>query len=357
MTSEEPSPLHTRWRLVVAILTVALGTTLSLLIFFRAWAFERDTVQIEFDQRATASATAIQRSVQEHLEVLYGLGAVHAVATRPLTREAFRELTKGPLQRYPGVQALGWVPRVLEADREAYLTAARKDGLGDLQLTEWTPRGQVVRAARHDVYYPFFYIEPLERNAAALGFNLGSDPSYRETMQKALSTGEAMASAWLALVQESKLQFGFLLFLPIYQSGAPHGTVEERRANLQGFATGLFHLRTLVGQSLQGIALGNMDLKLSDITDATSRYLLSLQLHASSVSSWSFLPRHSVDVETIRAGLHWETTFNVAGRTWSVLFHPMREVRTTRAWQAWGLLVGGGLFTLLCTGFILKGRV
>jgi len=357
MTADALFPLRTKWRIVAAVLTLALGTTLSLLIFVRARAFDRDTAQSEFGQRAATSATAIQRRVQEHLEVLYGLGAVHALAARPLTRAAFRELTQGPVQRYPGIQALGWVPRVLEADREAYLTAARRDGLSDFQLTEWTPRRQVVPVARHEVYYPFFYIEPLERNAAALGFNLGSDPAYMETMQKALSTGEAMASAWLVLAQDTEKQFGVLVFLPIYKSAAPHGTLEERRANLQGFTTELLHLRTLLEQSLQGIAPGNMALKLSDITDATSRYLLSLQLHESSVSSWSFLPRHSVDMEAIRAGLHWETTFNVAGRTWSVLLHPLREVRTPHAWQAWGLLVGGGLFTLLCAGFVLKGRL
>jgi len=356
MLPEALCPPRLRWRIVAAVLAVALGTTLSLRLFFRAQSFARANVQSDFSQRAAASTTGLQRSVQEHLEVLYNLGALHAVAARPLTREAFRELTQGPVQRYPGVQALGWVPRVLEAEREAYVAAARQDGLTDFQLTEWTPRGQVVRAARHDVYYPFFYIEPLERNVAALGFNLGSDPAYMATMQQALSTGEAVASTWLALAQDPGRQFGFLLFLPVYKSGAPHSTLEERRANLQGFATGLFHLKTLVELSLQGIALGNMDLKLSDITDATSRYLLSLQVRASSVSAWSFVPRHSVDVEAIRAGLHWETTLNVASRTWFVLCHPLRPGDAPQTWQAWSILVGGGLCTLICTGFILSWR-
>ena len=356
MTSGEPHFMGVRRRTVVVILIIALGMTLSF-ILFQSRVYERANRQSEFSQRAAAGATALQRSLQEHLEVFYGLAALYAAAPQPLNlnREAFRELAKGPLKRYPGVQALGWIPRVLEAEREAYLAAVRKDGMVDFQITEWTPQMQMARAARRDMYYPIFYIEPLESQRAAVGFNLGSVPSYMEAMQKALSTEEAVASAWRSLAQDTGEQFGFLLFVPVYKSGVPHRTFEERRGNLQGFTMAMFRLDTLVEKSLQGMALGNMGLELSDVTDAASKYLLSLQLDASRLPSSTFLLRQSAQAEAIRAGVHWETTFNVAGRMWSMLFHPMPAVRNAYAWQDWGILVGGLLVTLLCAGlFILK---
>jgi CHASE1-domain containing sensor protein len=178
-----------------------------------------------------------------------------------------------------------------------------------------------------------------------------------EAMQKALSTEEVMASAWYALMQETGEQFGFLLFLPIYKSGMPHRTFEERRAGLQGFAMAIFRLSTLVEKSFQGMELGQMGLELADVTDAASRYLLSLRLSASHEAVWTFMLRQSAQAEAIRAGTHWETTFTVAGRQWSMLFHPLAEARHAYAWQAWGVLVGGLLLTLLCVGFLrLKWR-
>src|SRR5262249_53728116 len=234
-TSRAPHVPKARWRLVVVALIIASGITLSLTFSLWAQRFEPAILQGEFRQRATAGATAIQRSVQEHMEVLYNLGALYTATARPLDREVFRDLTKGPLKRYPGVQGLAWIPRVAEAERDAYLAAAHQDGMVDFEITEWTPRWQVVRAARRDVYYPIFYIEPLERHRATVGFHLGSVPAYMEAMQKALSTEVAVASAWRSLAQETGEQFGFLLFLPIYKSGAPHRTFEERRASLQGF--------------------------------------------------------------------------------------------------------------------------
>jgi CHASE1-domain containing sensor protein len=356
MTSRATPRTQARWHTVAVILLLAVGVTLSCLLFVWVQRFEQEKLQVEFRQRATAGATAIQRSVQEHLGVLYNLGAFIASA-RPFNRETFRELTTGLLKRYPEVQGLGWVPRVTEAEREVFLAGAHKEGMADFEITEWTPRWQVVRAARRDVYYPIFYIAPMESQQAALGFNLGSVPAYMEAMQKALSTEEVTASAWYALTQETGEQFGFLLFFPIYKSGMLHRTFEERRASLQGFTMAIFRLSTLVEKPLQGLELGPIGLELSDVTDAASRYLLSLQLSASHVAAWTFLLRQSAKAEAIRAGTHWETNFNVAGRQWSVLFHPLSEAWHVYAWQAWGVLVGGLLLTLLCVGFLrLKWR-
>jgi CHASE1-domain containing sensor protein len=358
MMSGKPRFMGVRQRTLAVVAIIVLGLTLTF-ILFQARLFAPTNRQGEFSQRAALGATALQRSMQEHLEVLYGLAALYATAAQPLSlnRESFRELTKGPLKRYPGVQSLGWIPRVSEAEREAYLAAARKDGLSDFQMTEWTPKMQTVRAARRDVYYPIFYIEPLEQHRPAVGFNLGSVPSYMEAMQKALSTEGAVASAWRSLAQDTGEQFGFLLFVPIYKNGMPHRTFEERRMSLQGFTMAMFRLDTLVQQSLQGMALGKMGVELSDVTDAASKYLLSFQLDASRVVSFTFVPRQSAQTEALRAGVHWETTLSIAGRTWSMLFHPLLEARHTYAQQEWSILVGGLLCTLLCAGFvILKGR-
>ncbi|MGE3541152.1 MAG: CHASE domain-containing protein [Candidatus Tectimicrobiota bacterium] len=354
MTSRAPSFMPARWRLGAALLIILVGVTLSVLLF-QARLFQQPNQQEAFSQRAALGATALQRSLQEHLEVLYGLSALYTAAAQPLqlTPEAFRELARGPLKRYAGVQALGWVPRIAAAERDAYVAAARKSGLADFQLTEWTPQMHMAPASRREVYYPIFYIEPLESQRAAVGFNLGAIPSYMEAMHKALSTEEATASAWRALTQDTGEQFGFLLFVPVYRQGLPHGTFEERRKNLQGFMMAMFLLGTLVEQSLQGMTLGPMGAELADVSDAASKYFLSLQLGASQVTAWNFLPRPSAQAETIRAGIHWETTFNVAGRRWSLLAYPLTEGHGTYAWQEWGLLGGGLLCSLLGAAFFL----
>src|SRR5207237_3808014 len=136
----------------------------------------------------------------------------------------------------------------------------------------------MVRAARRDMYYPIFYLEPMEQQRAAMGFNLGSVPSYMEAMQKALSTEGAVASAWRSLAQDTGEQFGFLLFVPMYKNGVPHRTFEERRMSLQGFTMAMFRLDTLVEQALGVLPLGTMGFELVVVTDAEVNYLISFHI-------------------------------------------------------------------------------
>jgi CHASE1-domain containing sensor protein len=352
MTSGEPHLPRAPRRTVTAVLMLILGTTLSVVIFLRARAWEGENLQVEFTRRAAICATTVQRSVQAHLEALYGVGAFYG-ATQAVGREGFREYAKGLLGRHEGLQALAWVPRVFEAERETYLATARKDGLADLQITEPTPQGQGVRVVRRDVYYPIVYVEPQVSYTALLGLNLGSEPARLDAMQKALSRAEVMASAWGPLPQESGEHWGFLLFLPIYKSGMPSRTLEERRANLRGFVAGLCRLGAMMERPFKELALGDLDVRLADATDAASSRLLHLQLRAAQEPRLAFVPRQTTEVEAIRAGLYWETAFNVAGRRWTVLVRLAPEARSAHTWQSWGMLVIGLLFTVLFASLLL----
>src|SRR5687768_16213228 len=118
MTSRATPHTRARWHAAAIVLLLAAGVALSCMLFVWVQRVEQEKLQVEFRQRATAGATAVQRSVQEHVGVLYSLGTFVSSA-RPFNREAFREVTKGLLKRYPEVQGLGWVPRVTDAEREA----------------------------------------------------------------------------------------------------------------------------------------------------------------------------------------------------------------------------------------------
>src|SRR5690606_1376550 len=87
----------------------------------------------------------------------------------------------------------------------------------------------------HDAYV---YLEPLHRrNRAALGFDMASQPTRREDMERARDSGSAALSGRVTLVQEidTVKQAGFLIYVPVYRSGVVPTTVAARRALLEGF--------------------------------------------------------------------------------------------------------------------------
>ena len=152
-------------------------------------------------------------------------------------------------------------------------------------------------------------------------------------------------------MQETGNQHGFLIFLPIYRNGAPNRTVEERRENLMGFALGVFRIANLVKASLRNLVGGGIDIHIYDETaEADKRFLYAHLSRARRVVE------HLTDEEESksRGRLHWRTTLDLAGRQWSLLFHPTPEfLGSQRTWYGWGVLMVGLLFTAMLGTYLL----
>jgi CHASE1-domain containing sensor protein len=114
------------------------------------------------------------------------------------------------------IQALEWIPRVPNADRLQFERAAIADGLLGFQFTERAVQGLMMRAEERDAYFPVYFVEPLEGNQKALGFDLGSNATRLAALNDAGLSGKEVASARITLVQETGEQYGFLIFIPIY---------------------------------------------------------------------------------------------------------------------------------------------
>jgi CHASE1-domain containing sensor protein len=95
------------------------------------------------------------------------------------------------------------------------------------------------------------FIEPIEANRVALGFDVRTEPNRRQAAEAARDTGKATLTPSMEALQAPGGKATVEFFLPIYRSGSPLGTVAERRAALLGWVyeplllselmAGLFH--------------------------------------------------------------------------------------------------------------------
>ena len=123
------------------------------------------------------------------------------------------------------------------------------------------------------------------------------------------------------------VQFGLLVFLPLYGPALPHATLEERRRNLYGYVTGVFQIGAMVEAALQGLEREGIVLRIEDEAAPADRRML-YDSHA----------RESEDLGLARDAargkppmrMHWQTTVELAGRRWGLHFAPMLEYLATR---------------------------
>lgn len=212
-----------------AVLALALAVTVAATVRVR---------ELMQARHATAAQLAIEEQAAEvearlgaYLALLHATRAFVSAEGRSLSARAFRDFVAAIQvpRYYPGIQGIGYSPRVPAGGTAEFEAAARREGV---------PGFRVFPPGEREWTFSILYLEPQdERNMAALGYDMYSEPVRADAMARARDTGAAAMTGRVILKQEidAAKAGGFLLYVPHYGSGAPPSSVEERRQRLQAF--------------------------------------------------------------------------------------------------------------------------
>ncbi|MCH8238237.1 MAG: CHASE domain-containing protein, partial [Proteobacteria bacterium] len=231
-----------------------------------------------------------------------------------------------------------------------------RDGYRDFTFTERHAQGQMITAGDRDEHFPVYYVEPFAGNEAAFGFDLASEPKRLRALEKARDSGRMVATKRITLVQETKDQYGFLVFQPVYRVDAPTVTVEDRRENLKGFTLGVFRIGDIVESSLAQINEDSLETDFF-IFDQSA----SLENRLLYPKSSEFKSR-----KEITSPYCLDRPLRVGGRQWLVTAcpqfgNPVLASFWDSPWnhrlssvhgQSWAVLVLGLLATILLSGYL-----
>ena len=310
-----------------------MGGVLSLALFATIRGWERRDLEKRAADLTHEQAEKLQVAVLRSMEVLHSIAALHTLHGG-MTPGQFQQFVQPTLARQPELQALSWNPIVPAANRSEVETAARTEGLTQFQFCEKDLAGHLIPARARDFYVPVRFIEPLERNRAALGYDLASDECRRLSMEQARDSGKPVATAPIQLAQGPDNQAGFLVLLPVYHTDLPPTTIAERQRHLKGFAVAVFRVNDLVAQFFH-------ELKAKGITAALYDQSRNGQL---------------LYAETALARAGEVIPLEIAGRQWALAFQALPEFAASAShYQSWLVLSGALAFTLLATAYLYGG--
>ncbi len=330
-----------------AALVLATGGLLTWVACTVTSNLEQARLRSEFGRFARERESAIVDGIEDNLRALYALSARYDDSDG-VDRSEFKSFATLILLGNMGIQALEWVPRVPDAEREQYEQMARRDGLTTFQIAERDPNGGLTPAARRDEYFPIFYVEPLRGNEEALGFDLASSAPRAAALAEARDSGQMVATPPITLVQEKGNQYGTLVFIPWYRPAAPLDTVEQRRVALVGFVLGVYRLSDLLEACVAALPPAGIDIWLTDRTTPAREQILSY--HASRTR-----PQGSAGSSTnpgATTSISFETSVTVGGRAWILKSVPAPAFYASRPHTyLWIVLAAGLLCTLLLTAY------
>jgi len=311
-------PMSRRWFPVAVLLT---GIALTLLASYFASRSIQLRTRARFETDALRARATIRARFEVYEAMLHGVAGFIAVEGN-ITRERFKSYVQrlGIDGHYPGVQGIGFAPRVPAPDKGSLIASMSEQGEGHFRIWPETERAD---------FYPVTCIEPQNpRNEVAMGFDMFSEPTRRAAMEGARDTGETAASGRVRLIQEIEpsKQPGFLIYFPVYQGGTIPETVADRRTKLMGFTFCVFRAGDLFANIFGGGSIGP-EMEIFDGTNIDAEHLL-FRTTKEVAGAWPF-----------RRTFEEVVALDVSGRTWTTRFFAQPEAEG--AWIVLSLLSGG----------------
>lgn len=342
--ADKHAQIWERWTLFMP--WVVLG--LTLIITFHLW----QAAQLEaerklrngFHARVDDSIQRIQQRMLDYEQVLAGVRGLFA-ASSTVERREFRDFVAALNieKSFPGVQSVGWVEMVTAAQKKAHIDAIRREGFPDYTIK---PPGE------RELYAVVVYVEPFQgRNMRAFGQDHYVDPVRRHTINLARDLNAVFISGKVKLAQETdqRVQAGFQMALPVYKSGIPPTTVDERRKQFIGLVGSSFRMGDLM-RGILGPHSKNSDIDIEiydgeEIAEPALMHDADGVLQANRVSQSRF---------------HTVKKIMVAHHTWTLAAHslPAFEAKLDRTKPNFIAVTGigtGGLLGIL-TGVLMRGR-
>jgi PAS domain S-box-containing protein len=221
---------------LLLLLSLMATTLVSGMVYLNA----EQEASWRFDQDSQSAVNTIRNRIATYENALLHTRALFA-AKENVSREDFRNFVSSLEleERYPGLQGIGLAVRIAPNRIADHEKTVREEGFEQYSIWPTHPRNE---------YTSIIYLEPFDwRNQRAFGYDMFSDPVRRKAMSRARDTGRPAMTERVFLMQETSVnrQPGFLLYVPVYKSGEPIDTVEQRRSALIGYVYSPFRAEDL----------------------------------------------------------------------------------------------------------------
>lgn len=331
------SPSFSLRHYTAALVLAALGLVLSFAAFQRESALEQERLSQRFDHLSKERAARLQSGIDRAVEVLHATSALFDASTE-VTRAEFDAFLGNLIDLHPEIHGIEWLPRITDRERDAFEANARVRELKDFRITEEGPDRTVVPAARRAEYFPVFYSVPLEKNRRALGFDSYSQAYNDTVMDSSRDTGNVLATAAFALIQDPQARPSTVIYRPVYRGGQSPKDLTERRDRLMGFVVVLLRIPDVVEIAMRPLDIMGLDWMLIDA--AAPPGARRIMFYPSVSRS---LPVAAPVGETFNADLTATVPLALPGRKWRMHFGPApvfyERFGASRRW----LVLGAGL--------------
>lgn len=247
-------------------LGVGFGIVLSGSVGLACYAFTMNAIENEARDRFSSIVRGIHYTIDGRLksytDVLRGTASMFQ-ASSTVRRDEFHRYVEGLAldTEFPGIETVNFARFITDAERPAFEASMREE-LAVTQV-DYPLTFDISPPGRRSSYTVLTYIEPIRPWTSRFGADIQSRAAVARALEQSRDSGQPSTSG--SLVPLKRTNSGLGMRIPIYRTGMPVATVEQRRAAYIGSAGIGFSVHRLVGDILDEVPLRNMRLVLTGL--------------------------------------------------------------------------------------------
>ena len=343
------------WRYVPVLAVVAASLSITAYTFHTVHGWESDQVQQAFSEAAQDRVLVIQNEIELTLGVVQDVASFFE-ASPVVGRREFRKFVGPSLARHSYIKTLEWVPRVSGAERDLFVTQARRS-FPPFKITERDNAGELRVAQNRVEHFPVLYVQPYQDNRERLGFDLASEPMELLTLAAARDSGAMHASPPIRFKPDDAGGWGFMVTMPVYErpQGAmgaedPDPDDDLPRGELRGFALGVFRVAEIVETALGNLSPAGINIHVF-ADPSTGRRLYS---HVTRLGEGGRASEPGAAAADSDLHLRLNHVLRVADEQWQIVSEAVPEYYQAARWSSVIVVVGGLAFTGLLAIYLLS---
>ncbi|MCU7905387.1 MAG: CHASE domain-containing protein [Candidatus Thiodiazotropha sp. (ex Epidulcina cf. delphinae)] len=327
-----------------------IGASISIAIFVQSLNWEKRQIEIAFQEASQDRISAIQREIKHFLGIVQDIASFFE-ASEIVGRREFRKFVGPALKNQAGIKALEWVPVVSTDDRSAFLEQARQS-FPPFRITEIDPSGELIESPARPVYYPVLYIQPYQRNKAALGLNMGANPIVLTLLKEAQLTQNLQVSPGISIIDETDEKTAILVAVPVFfKHPEPEQNSAQPAPKIRGFAIGIFYVGDIIERALENLRPGGINIDFHQAYPSEGERLL--YTHHTRLKAGQ-----APYTEDRASAITYSQRIALGTQLWEIVCHPASEKFETETRNSWISFFVGIAFTILLTVYVatLVGR-
>lgn len=219
----------------IVVFIVFLGVTVW--TWHNAVQNAHDDFQANLNSGTKSAADLVESTIGTYGEVLRGASGLFNIDPN-LSEQSWQSYIANLHfeQRYPGMQGISYIQTVPSNQLSDFIANTRHADGSQYVIKPETPR---------DTYNVTRYISPnTPAQQQFIGYDLSTEPVRGAAMTLARDTGNLAVSGRVNRLTDK--QPGFVLFVPIYRTNMPLGTVAQRREAIRGYVSAGVRIQDLI---------------------------------------------------------------------------------------------------------------